>query len=712
VSDSTSVKDEIAELPGAHDAAGERMVTVRSVGLGLLAVLFICGLTPYNDFVINNTFIVGNFLPAGLLLFVLLFIFVINGPLTRWAPRHALNRGELAVATGMALVSCCLPSSGLMRYLPALLSYVTYRGNLQARYGQLLDQMHLPNWLFPTLSGSDAFARGRDPVITGFVHRIPTDPDTFLAHWHAVPWMAWVTPAIAWGVFLMALYATIGFMAVIVRRQWVENERLAFPLVSVYSSLIEPPEPGRAFNTLFSRPSFWVACGAVFAVYAVNGLHVYLPTYVPNIPLNYNMNDVFVNEPWNRLDWYIKGSAVFFSVVGIAYFVQTSVGFSLWFFVLAYQVVNIILAQHQSQMTGEMQSDQLLGALLAFSGMALWVGRSQWALVMRHMFGRRRPLDPQDIYLPYSLAGWGMLATMTVMVVWLVFAGCTIIASLAMVGMLIMMMMGLARIVAETGLPFAQFTMLQPNRPWVALADMNSAVRTSTRGFFLTSLMGTTLAGDLRESAGVFFTHSLRLIGRNHSDNGGESLAGDTKKRFGVFAAFALALLFGYLVSGASTLYCEYRYESTLDEFPVTPINNYAVSCATDKVLDPTLKYDAPNSGTRETHSHVGHLLFGAAMTAALSILRLRFAAWPFHPVGFLLVYSYPMQCIWFSLLIGWLAKVFTLRLGGLQGFNAARPVFVGLIVGEAAASSFWLVVSLLMNVLGHPYHPIRLLPG
>ena len=66
--------------------------------------------------------------------------------------------------------------------------------------------------------------------------------------------------------------------------------------------------------------------------------------------------------------------------------------------------------------------------------------------------------------------------------------------------------------------------------------------------------------------------------------------------------------------------------------------------------------------------------------TAALSVLRLRFVAWPLHPVGYLLAFSWPMKMIWFSLFVGWVAKVLLVRFGGVSLYRAARPVFIGLI--------------------------------
>ena len=64
----------------------------------MLGVILICSLTPYNDYVVNNTPMVGSYLPIGLLLFYFVLIVLINGPLHIFVPRWRLDGPELAVA--------------------------------------------------------------------------------------------------------------------------------------------------------------------------------------------------------------------------------------------------------------------------------------------------------------------------------------------------------------------------------------------------------------------------------------------------------------------------------------------------------------------------------------------------------------------------------------------------------------------------------------
>src|SRR5947209_18394549 len=93
-----------------------RAVTWRSVVTGTIGAILICGLTPYNDFVLSATSLSAGFLPLGAVLVMFFLIVAINAPLHRWRPRAALTTPELAVVTLMVLVASSIPNWGLMRF--------------------------------------------------------------------------------------------------------------------------------------------------------------------------------------------------------------------------------------------------------------------------------------------------------------------------------------------------------------------------------------------------------------------------------------------------------------------------------------------------------------------------------------------------------------------------------------------------------------------
>lgn len=132
----------------------------------------------------------------------------------------------------------------------------------------------------------------------------------------------------------------------------------------------------------------------------------------------------------------------------------------------------------------------------------------------------------------------------------------------------------------------------------------------------------------------------------------------------------------------------------------------------TRNAIDATLEFVPPRSGPVETHDHLRASGLGAAITGILSILHLRYASFPLHPVGFLTAYSQSMQSIWFSVLLGWIAKVIAIRIGGAQALQWASAIFIGLIVGESLTAGFWLAFNFLWLATGHLPEPIQLLPG
>jgi len=270
-----------------------------------------------------------------------------------------------------------------------------------------------------------------------------------------------------------------------------------------------------------------------------------------------------------------------------------------------------------------------------------------------------------------------------------------------------------ARVIAETGLLFVQIG-FPYWRPWVELLTPPLNIRTTAKTFFYHGLFSMVIGHDVRETLSVFSTHAIRV-----ADETVTSEESAPRRRFMFSPGFrfmlslGFALALAYVVSGAAMLYVEYNHAVSLDQTHIYPINIWAVDAGVKSyAFYPTNNYLPPNHGQPEVHSRSGHFAFGFGVVTLLSILRFRFAWWPLHPVGLLTAYGWPMKCIWFSIFVGWLLKVIIVRFGGMDLFRAARNFFIGLIIGEAGAAGFWLIVTLVLNAKGVSYKPIRLFPN
>lgn len=519
----------------------------------------------------------------------------------------------------------------------------------------------------------------------------------------AIPFGAWVRPAITWGLFLAFLYGAAICLTFIIRRQWAENERLAFPLATVYQALIEPPAPGNALNSLFRSTGFWIAFGAVFVAHGISSLHLYAPSYVPQLSLGYDFSALFAEDPWGKMEHGVKASRIYFVIIGITFLLQTKVAFSLWFFYLLFNVVKMTGAADYS---GRQQQDQSLGAAFCLILMLLWIGRAHWWLVFRQMFRGERTGEARGGYLSYPVAGWTLVACYVGMCGWLVTAGMTVLGAAAVSLMLLMFIVLIARIVCETGLVLVQLPTMM-TRPWsYALLLPNTPIYDTPRNVLMSNWMNQLFLHDMRESVMGYTITAARTADVS-------AYGGAPRRSSGRWfvVALVLALAAGYVVAGASTLWVEYRFSSTLNIQAVEPINPYGYGSTANVTLNPTRSHISPQMPVGESHSQLGHFSAGVIITGLLSVMRMQFSWWPLHPLGFLVVYTYPLQRIWLSLFIGWLTKVLIVRFGGASMIKSAKPVFLGLVFGEVGAAAFWLIISLIMVSMGMEYHKVSILP-
>jgi hypothetical protein len=168
-------------------------------------------------------------------------------------------------------------------------------------------------------------------------------------------------------------------------------------------------------------------------------------------------------------------------------------------------------------------------------------------------------------------------------------------------------------------------------------------------------------------------------------------------------------LLVGLVVCGAVHLQMNYRHGASLDG-KIQPLNSWGskhvVRGAGEVIrlgeyqMDDLRRFNSPD----RWDFGVGNLSFGIGLTILLFCLCLRWPAWPLHPIGLVMVHTYASGQAWASVFAGWLIKLVMLRYGGARLYRAARPVFLGLIVGEVLAAALWLIVPTLRALMGLEY--------
>lgn len=694
----SSLPSQAVRTPGTlpTSQAKRPAITLRSVMAGLLGVLGICALTPYNDYALNNTFLVGNNLPLGLISATFLFTVLVNGPLSRWAPRYAFSTAEVAVAFSMILIGCALPSSGLMRFfLPSLVAPF-WHAQLSAEYQAMLKSMHLPAWLFPASLGE---IDQSDPLVAGYFNRWTGEGPP--------PYGAWLRPLAMWGLFVFALYGAILCLMTLLRRQWMENERVAFPLAQVQYALIEQPEPGRLLNTLMAARSFWVAMACVMAVRLLNGAAEYWPASVPKVPLGFNFASLFSEGPFAFAASYFSGATLYLIVIGITFFIPSHISLSLWLTVVIDQVIRM----GQGAVTGEVQrsgdGDQHVGALLAVAASILWIGRAHWGLVIRQAIRGPRDGEPQGRYLSYRFAAFGLLGCAAVMIGWLVMAGCQLWGAAVLVVLLLMLFVVIARIVAESGLIYGQ-VLLPLYKPFQLLAHYGVSKPVTLETFFHSGMLQVKFY-DFREPPSVYTSHALVLSEKAVAD---DRESDQQSRRWGrwYIALLMVSLVLGYVTSAGSMLVTEYHVAVTRDDTQAMPINHWGgVEAPRRYMMEPTAQYHQNRTAFR--HDPLTHIAAGFTITSALTWLRLNVSWWPLHPIGYVLLPTTPGKLLWFSVLVGWLCKTLCLRLGGTMLYRRAQPAFMGVIVGDALAAGLWLMVCLVCSLFDIPYHAITILP-
>jgi hypothetical protein len=636
-------------------------MTLRAIIIGLLAAGVLGLATPYSDLVIQGSDIVDSHMPLGPITLLVVLVLVVNTALRRVRERWALTRQELATIYIMALVSAALPSNdGLERLAPALAGafYFPPSGTLQ-----------------PVLAGHVApWVTIRDPAaITYFFERLPEG--------RAIPWGLWIAPLAAWTGFGLLLYAQYYFVAILLRRRWVDEERLTFPLAQVPLTILEQRRPS-VTSPLFRSSVFWIGFGGVFVLHSVNALHYYFG-FIPEMKLTaIRIGQSFQTRPWDALrEVQIY---VYFSMIGLAYLISGEVAISLWGFYWFYQIQGVVLRAYGVEIGGAPGQfnavtcwrGQELGGFIALGVFIFWSARRQ-LLVGAGAFLKREEADP----MPPGWAALGVIVTMLLAVIWCAAAGMQWAVALVLLTFILLAMACLARLTCAGGL-------VQVDVPYMPSDVINFAVGSTKLTPGTQAIMHfqqTTWWTDWASAPLPLFMDSLRIS---------QATRLPARRLTLVIALAALAAVAGGYFVQLRLAYLRGGLSLDREIFYNTPTWNVA-----------RLR-NAAEAGIPVNSLHLWSTLVGAAVTGALIYLQRNYLWWPVSPLGYLMGTSTSFEAIWFSMFIGWAISALMRRFSGLYGYRRMRPLFLGLVLGEFATAGIWIAIDSLTGMRMHKIFP------
>ena len=261
----------------------------------------------------------------------------------------------------------------------------------------------------------------------------------------------------------LVLFAFLLCLTALLRRQWVDNENLSFPLAQLPLEIAgEQDRPA-----FFRDRLMWGGTLIPIVVFTVKWLHQMRPT-VPDITLQWNLRDFVTAPPWDQA----AGQVFFilsFAAVGFFFLLPTDVLFSLWFFFLLSRVEMVGMIAYNLPMPGMPAYPpplfigyQTVGAYLVLSAYFLWTARAHLRRVVATALGRpggySRAEDAEEL-LPYRFALWGLLGSIAAAALWTWGMGMSLWLALGeLVVFIFVTALVMARSTAEAGMLMTETT--------------------------------------------------------------------------------------------------------------------------------------------------------------------------------------------------------------------------------------------------------------
>ena len=587
-------------------------------------------------------------------IFSLLVLIFVNSGVRRMNPRLALNQAELMIIYGMLVTGSSLVGHDTMQMLVPSIAHAKFFANNSNQWDKLIVPQ-LPHWLTIT-TPSEALTHyeiGNSTLYT----------------WSHLK--LWATPVAAWSVFLLSILFSQLAINVLLRKQWVEHERLTYPVIQIPMLITENGGASKVFRSKL----FWIGFAISGGIDILNGLHQFYPLLpLINVKIT-NLTPIFENQkPWSGIGQLLF--TLYPWVIGLSYFMPTNMAFSCWFFFMfrkAQQVLAVALGYEGTDLWYPYVREQAFGALIALFVGSLWLSRRYMVSVWREAFDFSGPATQEARTLRNAWVA--LIIGMLVAGGFLILAGMSAQWAVLYVLLYIMFTTGITRLRAEVGPPDHQLALVGPSHILLLAA-------------------GTAVLGPKNLTLFTMLWYQNRMHRGILMPQQAESLKAASQSGMKISKMiFALALsgVIGVFAGFWALLHLSYSRTYPAVNHPGAPGSGFsqdAMTCLASYLTNPIAA------------DYKGILVLGGGALFALFLQRMgtAFFGFPFHPAGYAVGMAFGLDMVWAPILISWAIKVLILRYKGLPGFRAGIPFFVGLVIGEFVVGGMW---SFLRGVLG-----------
>ena len=658
-------------VPGPHP--GARGVTPR-------ALLIACLLLPLNAYWVIQMEVVryqGHPTTVSLFynsVFILLVFLLVNHLLAKVFPRCALHRNEMLVIYLMVTIASALGSHDLIEVVAPQVVTPFYLASPENKWEQLFFR-YIP--CFISIRDPRIF----EPAFEGY--------STFFTKERM---LAWAVPGGSWAIFLAVLSTIMLAMNALLRRRWMDLEKLNYPITHLPLDLSEPGLP------LLRNKLMWVGFGLAALVDIINGVHELVPAWplikVRVVHYDQYMGTLFKGYPWRAL----AGTRISFYpfAVGLGMLLPLDLAFSSWFFYLFWKAQRLgALLVGMDKIPGfPYVEEQSSAAYLGLTAFALWMARHYLRDIWHALTTRGRRAAPKQSAaaavppssetapsdsgepMAYPVALWIIAAGFVFLLLFAHALGMWAWVAVIFFAIYFGISLAVTRVRAELGPPAHD---LHRGGPDLILTNLFGTDRAVLDAQQLTSLkLCFWFNRAYRAHPMPIQLEAFKIAQMSGIKQSSMAWALTLATFVGVFAAWTAQVHLFYSYGMAARAGGTSRY---FGQEPFTELASWL------------------NAPFHTRWPRIGAYVVGFLFTWLLMTLRVNFIWWPFHPVGYAISSSWSMNCLWLPILIAWCIKWVILRYFGFKSFQNAIPFALGLVLGEFVVGSLWTILGIALQI-------------